>query len=80
MTDTMTSKPMRVLTVGTAGPYLRLPFSQLDDVRRLLDSRGIFYWVAENAISFNGAPEVIVVNFGREGDAALVQAILDDVR
>ena len=37
MTDAMTQKPLRVST-STAGPYLWLPFSQLDEVRRLLDS------------------------------------------
>ena len=80
MTETTTKKPLCVSTEGTAGPYIRLPFSQLDDVRRLLDSHGIAYWVGENAISLDGAPEVVVVNLGRGGDAVKVQAILDIVR
>jgi len=79
MTDAMTNKPLRVSTEGTAGPYIRLPLSQLDEVRQLLDSRRIFYWVEENAISLDGAPYVIVINLGRAGDATAVQAVLDSV-
>ena len=54
MTDTTTKKPLRVSTDSTAGPYIMLPVSQLDEVRRLLDSRHISYSVDENVISFNG--------------------------
>jgi hypothetical protein len=77
MTDSATKKALCVSTDSTAGPYIRLPFSQLDEVRQLLDSRHIGYWVEENVISFNGAPEVAFINLGRGGDAAAVQAILD---
>ncbi len=80
MTDAATQKPLRVSTDGTAGPYIMLPVSQLDEVRRLLDSRRIRYWVEENAISLDGGPEMTVINLGRGGDAAAVQAILDSVR
>lgn len=57
-----------------------VPVVQLDDVRRLLDGRGVGYWVEENVISLNRAPEIAVVNLGRGGDAAAVQCILDSVR
>ena len=77
MTDSTTQKSLRVSTESTARPYIRVPFSQLDEVRRLLDGRHVGYWVDENIISFNGAPEVTYVYFGRGGDAAAVQAILD---
>lgn len=77
MTDTTTKKPLRVSTDSTVGPYIRLPFSQLDEVRQLLDSRHITYSVDEDIVSFNGAPEVAVIDLGRRGDAAAVQAILD---
>jgi hypothetical protein len=80
VTDTTTKKPLYVSTNGTAGPYIMLPVSQLDEVRRLLDSQGVGYWVEENVISLNGAPEVAVINLGRGGDAAAVQAVLDSVR
>jgi hypothetical protein len=79
MTDAATRKPLRVLTDGGAGPYIMLPFTQLDDVRRLLDSRAIGHWVQEEVISFNGGPEIAVINLGRGTDVAAVQAILDSV-
>ena len=80
MTDATTKKLLRVSTDGTTWPYIMLPVCQLDEVRRLLDSRGIGYWVEENVISLNGAPEVAVINLGRDGDAAAVQAVLDSAR
>jgi hypothetical protein len=80
MSDTTTKAPLRVSTDGTAGPYIMLPFSQLDEVRRLLDGQRIRYWVSEDAISLNGGPEMTVINLGRGGDAAAVQAALDSVR
>jgi hypothetical protein len=79
MTDTTTRRPLRVSTDGTAGPYLMVPVDQLDEVRSLLDRRGISYSLAENAISLDGAPYVAVINLGRSGDAQGVQSILDSV-
>lgn len=80
MTDAATKKALRVSTDGTSGPYIMVPVVQLDDVRMLLDSRGVGYWVEENAISLDGALEIAAVNLGRGGDAAEVQALLDSVR
>ena len=80
MTDATTQNPLHVSTDGTAGPYIMIPLSQLEEVKRLLDDRRIRYWVEENAISLDGAPYVAVINLGREGDANAVQAILDSVR
>jgi len=77
MIDAMTRKPLYVSTDGTAGPYLMLPASQLADVRQRLDEHKVRYWVEEDVISLNGAPAVAVVDFGRGGDAATVQGILD---
>lgn len=79
MTDATTKKPLRVSTEGTAGPYIRVPLSQLEEVQHLLDSRRIGYWVEENAISLDGAPYVTVINLGRAGNAAAVQAVLDSI-
>jgi len=79
MTDAATKKPLRVSTDGTTGPYIMVPVSQLDQVRRLLDSRRIGFWLEEEAISLDGAPEVAVINLGRGADAAAVQALLDSV-
>jgi hypothetical protein len=78
--DATTKKPLHVSTDGTAGPYITLPFSQLTEVRHLLDSHGIRYWVEEDVISFNGAPEEAVIDLGRGANAGAVQAILDSVR
>jgi hypothetical protein len=78
MIDTVTNKPLRVSTDGTAGPYIMVPLDQLDNVRRLLDARRIPYSVDEDAISLNGEPYVTVVDLGRAADAAAVQTILDD--
>jgi hypothetical protein len=80
MTDITTKKPLHVSTDGTAGPYILVPVSQLEDVRRLPDSRSIRHWVEEDVISLDGTPEVAVVNLGRGGDPAAVQTILDTVR
>jgi hypothetical protein len=79
MTDRTTNVPIRVSTDGTAGPYVRLSFSQLDEVKRVLDSHGIRYWVNENAVSLSGGPFIAVVNLGRGADADAVQRILDNV-
>jgi hypothetical protein len=80
MTDTTTQQRLQVLTEGTAGPYIRVPDSQLDEVKRLLDDNQIFHWVEENSISLDGGPYMTVINLGREGNAAVVQAILDNAR
>jgi hypothetical protein len=80
MTDPATKKPLRVSVDGTAGPYIMVCVSQLDELRRLLDSRHVGYWVEEDVISLNGAAEEAIVNLGHGADAAAVQAILDSVR
>ncbi len=79
MRDVTTHNSLYVSTDGTAGPYVMLPLAQLDDVRKLLDERGIYYWVEENAISFDGSPAIAVINFGVDADAEPIQAILDSV-
>ena len=80
MIDATTQKPLHVSTDGTAGPYIMVPLSQLDEVKQLLDARHVRYWVEENAISMDGAPYIVVINLGREGNAAFVQSVLDDAR
>ena len=79
MTDTTTKKRLHVSADGTAGPYLMAPVVQLKDVRRLLDSNGVRYWVDENAISLDGQPAVAIINFGRGAEGKKIQAILDSV-
>ena len=79
MTDTTTNKLLRVSTDGTVRPHIEVPVSQLGEVRRLLDSRHIEYCVEEDVISFNGAPEVAVIDLRRGADVAVIQALLDSV-
>ena len=77
MTDMTKNKPLRVSGDGSAGPYLMVPLGQLDEVRGLLDSHQIYYWVDENAISLDGEPAIAFVNFGRGTEGRKVQVILD---
>jgi hypothetical protein len=80
MIDTSTNKPLRVSSDGDAGPYLMVPLSQLEDVRKLLDEARFSYWVDDEVISLNGEPEVSVVNFGHQVDPVSVQTVLDAAR
>lgn len=79
MTDTTTQKPLRVSNEGTAGPYIMLPYSQLNDLQQLLDRHGVRYWVRENIISIDRGPAIVTVDLGRGSDLHAVQAILDSV-
>lgn len=79
MTDATTQKRLSVSTDGTAGPYIMVPVSQLDDVKAILTRHRVRYWVEENAISLNGAPEIAAINLGRGANATAVQDILDSV-
>jgi hypothetical protein len=80
MTDATTQQRLRVSTGGTAGPYVRVPVSQLEEVKALLNSNGIRFWVGENAISWDGKPEIAVINLGRGANASAVQNVLDSVQ
>ncbi len=79
MTDVTTNQRLRVSAGGNARAYITLPVSQLETVRRLLDTRGIRYWVDEYFISMNGEPEEALINFPRETNASRVQELLDSV-
>jgi hypothetical protein len=79
MIDEMTEERLRVSTDGIAGPYLMVPMGQLVRIRELLDRHAIRYWVESEAISLDGKPAIAVINFGRAGDRARIQALLDEV-
>ncbi len=79
MIDVVTTKPLFVSSDGTAGPYIMVPVSQLADLRDLVGKHRVRYFVEEDAISLDGAPEIAVVDLGHGADAAAVQAILDSV-
>jgi hypothetical protein len=55
-----------------------LPMAQLDAVVAVLDRHRVRYWVDADALSLDDEPAVTVINFGRSGDAARIQAILDE--
>ncbi len=78
MIDQTTQKPFRIKSDEIAGPFLSLPLAQLKSVREVLDRHAIRYWVNSEAISLDGKPAKIVINFGRTGDAARIQAALDE--
>jgi hypothetical protein len=77
MTDPTTNKPLRVSGDGGAIPYLMVPLKQLEEVRRLLDGRGIGYWVEETAISLGGRPAVAFINFQSGAEGKKAQEVLD---
>ena len=78
MIDEMTKETLRVSTAGIAGPYLMVTLAQLDEVLAALDRHKVRYWVDADAISLDNEPFTTVINFGRSGDAARIQAILDE--
>lgn len=79
MTDSSTKKPLGVTGTGSAGSYLMVPVSQLDDVRKLLDADRIPYWIDDLAISIDGEPEVTTITFRPGIDPQVVQRLLDSV-
>ena len=78
MIDEMTQSNLRVSNDGTAGPYLMVPVTQLDAVLAVLNRHKVRYWVDADAISLDNEPAITVINFGRSGDAARIQAIIDE--
>ena len=78
MIDEMTRNSLCVSSDGIAGPYLMVPVTQLDAVLAVLDSNHVRYWVDADAISLDNEPAITVINFGRSGDAARIQTILDE--
>jgi hypothetical protein len=77
MIDSQTQSKTRVSSDGTAGPYLMVRLDQLSRVRAILDQQKIQYWVDSDAISLNGKPAIVIVNFGRSEDAKRIQTVLD---
>lgn len=55
-----------------------IPLGQFWRVRELLDSHAIRYWVHSDAILLDGKPAIVVINFGRAGDARQIQTLIDE--
>jgi hypothetical protein len=79
MTNAMTKKPLRVWAEETEWPWIPLPVSQLDEVRRILDERSIRYTVDEHYVSLNDGPFTTIIKLQRGTDGKAVQAVLDSV-
>jgi hypothetical protein len=78
MIDERTRDYLRAASDGVAGPYLMVPLTELARVRERLDRDAVRYWVDSHAIALDGNPAVVVINFGRAGDASRIQALLDE--
>jgi hypothetical protein len=78
MIDGTAKDTLRVSAAGIAGPYLMVPLTQLDAVVAALDRHKVWYWVDADAISLDNEPLIAVINFGKSGEAARIQAILDE--
>lgn len=79
MNDTIRKKTLHVSTDGSAGPYAMVPVDKIENVRALLDSHDIGYWVDEDAIRVDDEPYITVVNFSKGVDTDKVRNILDSV-
>ncbi len=77
MIDAVTKKPLVVSTIGTAGPSIRVSLDEVEKVTRLLETHGIRHSVRNNSISMDGGPFMTVVKLGYDGNAVLVQSLLD---
>ena len=77
MSDAVTGQPIRVSTDGTSGPYIMVPATQVERVRRVLEANGIPHWVDHRVISVDGKAAIAVINLGRRTDARQVQSLLD---
>lgn len=77
MIDVMTKKPIRVWAEETEWPWMVIPVSQLDDVKRLLDEHDVEYTVGEHYLSVNEGPFDAFIRLKRGTDGKAVQAILD---
>jgi len=80
MVDAMRGNRLQVRGGVEGGPYsIRLPLSQVEEVRRMLDQHEIKYWVDSTAISIDRGPERTSINLGWNNDPVQIQSILDQV-
>ncbi len=79
MTDAATKKVLRVSPARTGRALIDVSVQHLDELERLLKANGVYYWVHEQFISFDGGPEMAMVNLGPRPDVQAVQALLDSV-
>jgi hypothetical protein len=80
MIDAQTRRAIRVSTDGDVGPYIMVPVSHLERLRKLLVDEGISHWVESGAVSLDDRPAIAIINLGLGADVERIQAILDQVR
>lgn len=76
MTDVSTNEPLRV-SRGLTTAAIRVSEPQLPAVRAVLDRQPTEYWTSVGAISDNGGPRFLWVEFGTGVNADQIQALLD---
>ena len=77
MSDMAMYQRPRLAIVPDARPFIDLFVSQLDELKRQLDQRGIGYWVDPWYLSFNHGPETALVHLDRGVDVVFIQSVLD---
>jgi len=77
MIDTVKPKRLTVSERGPAGSYIIVPVARIAEVREVLDSQNVPYYVDEITISLDGKPPVVFVNLNRKVDPLEVQTLLD---
>lgn len=77
MIDTEKQKRLKVSERGPAGSYIIVPVARIEEVREVLDSHNVAYYVDENSISIDDEPPDVFVNLNRKVDPVEVQAFLD---
>lgn len=70
-------KPLRVKKTGKADPYVVVALSELETLKRVLIERGINFSPESTAISLNGGPKEVVVNFEHDADMTEIQSVLN---
>lgn len=77
MIDVTTQKPIAVRYAEGVAGFVRVPVSQLGEIRRVLDAQGFRYWVSDGRLSINGGPERTRIQFSHSVDPKAVQSALD---
>jgi hypothetical protein len=72
-----TGKPLVVEQGSRGGPSLSLPTDQLPELEAILQAASVYYHADLLSLSFDNGPYMTRVHFGREGNRAQVQAVLD---
>lgn len=78
MIDTHSRKRLAVVA-GEGRPHVVVPVARLPAVEALLRDNQVDFWTDSSAISINGNPQVIYINFGSKTNPQRIQQLLDAV-